>query len=294
MHIDEILRDQDGVITRRQAEDAGLTRAQIEHRLATRAWVRAGCSVYRSAAHPESDRSRLRAHALRLGPDATLIGVGAAWWLRMTDEAPSRFRFAVPGWRRVRGSDELGVLRRDLHEDECMLVDGIRTTTRAVTALDAVAELGHLAGADLMDRALLRGRVTVETLLAAHRAALGRWGSRTAGEVLALAAGGARFEAERRLHRALRAAGIEGWHADVTIMLPGYGEALLDLAFRAERIVVEVDGWAYHREPDDFRRDRHRQNSLVLAGWTVIRVTWRDLVDDPDRVVGWIRDALSH
>jgi very-short-patch-repair endonuclease len=38
-------------------------------------------------------------------------------------------------------------------------------------------------------------------------------------------------------------------------------------------LVIEVDGWAYHRTPDRFQRDRERQNRLVAAGWTVLRFT---------------------
>lgn len=293
MHIDEILRDQDGVVGRKQAIEAGMTGAGIAWRLSTGTWIRVAPEVFRSAAHPETDRSRLRTHALWLGDDATLIGVGAAWWLRMVDDPPACFRFAVPAVRRVRSRGEARVLRRDLAEDERMTVGGVPVTTRAVTVLDAVAELGVTAGADLMDRVLLRGRVSQEALLDAYRAGMGRRGWSTAARLLALAAGGARFEAERRLHRQLRLAGVTGWTAELPVHLPGYGDALLDLAFAECRVVVEVDGWAYHRDLDAFRRDRSRQNALVLAGWTVVRVTWHDLVERPEQVVAWILTALD-
>lgn len=68
---------------------------------------------------------------------------------------------------------------------------------------------------------------------------------------------------------------------------------LLDLAFPRERVVIEVDGWAYHRDVNAFRRDRSRQNALVLAGWTVVRVTWHDLVDRPEQVLAWILATLD-
>lgn len=293
MTIDEILRDQDGVIARRQATAAGLGAAAIKHRLATGAWLPVRRAVFRSAAHAETDGGRVWADALWLGDRATLLALGAAWWLRLADAAPTRFRFAVPGNRRVRSTPTTGVVRRDLDDTERVLVGGIHVTTRAVTVLDAVAELGPTAGADLMDRALLRDRVTVESLREAHWRSLGRRGSSAAGDALVLAAGGARFAAERRLHRRLREDGIGGWVADLPVVLAGYGEAILDLAFPERRVVVEVDGWAHHRDVDDFRRDRRRQNALVLAGWTVVRVTWHDLVGDPERAVGWIRDALG-
>jgi very-short-patch-repair endonuclease len=66
-----------------------------------------------------------------------------------------------------------------------------------------------------------------------------------------------------------------------------------DLAFPGCRLAVEVDGWAWHIDPDRFQRDRARQNALVLAGWTVLRFTWSDVTERPDRVVAQIRRALE-
>jgi hypothetical protein len=43
---------------------------------------------------------------------------------------------------------------------------------------------------------------------------------------------------------------------------------------------------------DRFAQDRVRQNALVLAGWTVLRFTWHDLMSRPQAVVAEIRAAL--
>jgi very-short-patch-repair endonuclease len=292
MTINELLRHQDGLITRAQAMDAGMTKAAIEYRLARGDWKRVRPGVFRSTAHPFTARTRVRAEMLWLGPDATLVGTGAAWWWRMTDEPPATVRIAVGAGRRVRSRSGMVTERRDPAPDERVIVDGIAVTTRAATVVDAARELGIVAGADLMDRALLRRRVTLPGILAAYRGWLGRPGSKTVATLVRLAAGGARFAAERRLARLLREGGIGGWVANHPVTLAGYGAALLDVAFVDRRVVVEVDGWAYHRDLDAFRRDPRRQNALVLAGWTVLRVTWHDLVSDPERVVAQIAAVL--
>jgi len=54
-----------------------------------------------------------------------------------------------------------------------------------------------------------------------------------------------------------------------------------------------VDGWAWHSTADRFRADRRRQNALILAGWTVLRFTWDDLVHRPDAVLAQICAALT-
>ena len=52
--------------------------------------------------------------------------------------------------------------------------------------------------------------------------------------------------------------------------------ARIDVAFREQRIAIEVDGFAYHSDRARFQRDRSRQNLLVGLGWTVLRFTWDD------------------
>lgn len=287
-----LLRRQDGVVSRAQALACGLTRAAIEHRLARGLWAHLWPGVYLSAAHVLGPRARVRAGALWLGESATLIGAGAAWWWRLLEEPPEVLRFAVPPTRRVRSRGTVQVVRRIL-TCRCSTVDGVRVVSKAYAVVDAAAELGLRRGAELMDRALLGERVTLEALRSAHRARLGRPGSRTVARLLALAAGGARSEAERRLHALLRSAGIAGWVADHPVVLPGYGPAVLDIAFPQARVLVEVDGWAYHRDLPAFRRDQERQNALVLAGWTVLRVNWHALEGDPAGVLAMITAATA-
>ena len=67
----------------------------------------------------------------------------------------------------------------------------------------------------------------------------------------------------------------------------------VDLVWRSRRLVVEVDGYAYHRGRAAFERDRRRDADLQAAGYRVIRVTWRQLVEAPERVIAQIARALG-
>ena len=93
--------------------------------------------------------------------------------------------------------------------------------------------------------------------------------------------------AERLLIRLLRAAGVGGWSTGF-----GVGPHLVDLAFPAARVAVEVDGWAWHVDVERFRADRRKGNDLAAAGWDLLRYTWHDLDGEPGRVVAEIRTAL--
>ena len=55
-------------------------------------------------------------------------------------------------------------------------------------------------------------------------------------------------------------------------------------------LIVETDGRETHDTAVAFERDRQRDLELTLAGWHVIRITWRQLRDEPERVIA-IRPA---
>ena len=108
-------------------------------------------------------------------------------------------------------------------------------------------------------------------------------------DVVSGVVGGERSAGERRLTELLRAARITGWEANAEIR---DGDGLIgvgDVVFASAKLVVEVDGLAFHVTPERFQRDRQRQNRLVAAGWTVLRFTWRDLTERPSYVVASVR-----
>jgi very-short-patch-repair endonuclease len=61
-----------------------------------------------------------------------------------------------------------------------------------------------------------------------------------------------------------------------------------DFLWRAERLIVETDGWGSHRTRRAFESDRRRDRCLRLAGWDVIRFTWRDVEWEPDEVLTFL------
>jgi len=143
------------------------------------------------------------------------------------------------------------------------------------------------AGSVLLDRALQQ-RVDFGWVHRAHCHNLGRHGSAAASALLVAAADRAASHAERLLVRLLDGAGIAGW----TLGYPWHGY-LIDLAFPAQRIAIEVDGWAWHVTPERFVRDRQRQNAMVNGRWHVLRLSWHDLTGRPIAVIGEIRRALA-
>jgi very-short-patch-repair endonuclease len=67
----------------------------------------------------------------------------------------------------------------------------------------------------------------------------------------------------------------------------------VDFLWRRERLIVETDGYRTHGTRQAFERDRRRDQRLVLAGWRVIRVTWRQLTREPMQVAGTLARLLA-
>ena len=66
-----------------------------------------------------------------------------------------------------------------------------------------------------------------------------------------------------------------------------------DFVWRRQRLVVETDGLKYHRTRAAFESDRRKDQRLTLAGWRVLRITWRQLKAEPERIATMIRRALG-
>ena len=138
-----------------------------------------------------------------------------------------------------------------------------------------------------MDSALQR-HVDLSALWRAHLRNKGRYGSPAARRLLQAASDGARSEAERLLVKLLREAGITGWRTNYPV-----GGYEVDVAFPRQKVAIEADGWAFHSDQEVFQDDRERQNNIALLGWQVLRFTWLDLTEYPQRVIAEIRFAIS-
>jgi Protein of unknown function (DUF559) len=66
-----------------------------------------------------------------------------------------------------------------------------------------------------------------------------------------------------------------------------------DFLWPDQRVIVEAQGYRYHRHRGAFERDDRKAMAVENAGYHVIRITWRQLVEDPLAVVAQIARALE-
>ena len=288
-----LLRRQDGVVSLDQAAIHGIDHQKVRRLVAAGRWRRLAHRVYQEASHTTTPRVRVRAVMLSLGDHAVLTGRAAAWWWGLRDEVPDVIEVAVGRDCHQRARPDAVLQRRTVPDREVTTRHGLRVTTLLATVLDAAASMGGDDGAHLMDRALQQGRVALGPLRHAQIRRSGRRGSPVTARLIALAAGGAVSEAERLAHSVVRLAGIIGWVANLPLDVPAYGRAVVDLAFPAQKVIVEIDGWAYHRDLRAFLIDGPRQSALAAEGWVVIRTHWYELTGDPQTFVDTLRRVLA-
>jgi very-short-patch-repair endonuclease len=290
-HVDvlfsDLARRQHGVVARAQLQRLGLGRGAIAHRIRSGRLHRLHPGVYAVGHHILTREGRYLAATLAVGEDAVISHRSAAALWGLLDSATAKIEVSCP--RRCEPSRSLTVHRtRTLRPADRAAVDAIPVTTVARTLLD----LAEVAPARHVERAL--DRAEVRRLF--DRVAID--------DVLVHAAG-------RHGASVLRAA-LEAQHGGPTLTRSGLEEAFLGLVRRAglprpqlnarvcgfevdaywpdSGVVVELDGFAYHRTRRAFEADRRRDIALQAAGLRTARFTDRRLARDPQGVLEDLRN----
>jgi very-short-patch-repair endonuclease len=68
---------------------------------------------------------------------------------------------------------------------------------------------------------------------------------------------------------------------------------LVDAVWWDAKLVVELDGYEYHGNRTSFEEDRRRDMKLQVAGYRVLRITYRRLTEEPATVLRAIRSLLG-
>lgn len=164
---------------------------------------------------------------------------------------------------------------------ELVSIDGVPATSLERTALDCALALRYQPALILMDHALRKGASRPALQKAAERLS-GHRGIRTLRAVLENADPRAESPGETLARDAMRMLRIPDPVPQFDVMT-AYGLYRLDFAWPLQRVALEFDGktkYFDHGPTDEVVfRERQREKALVAAGWTVVRIEWRDLFD---------------
>ena len=182
--------------------------------------------------------------------------------------------------------------RADLPPGDVARVDGVWVTTPVRTVLDLGRALPLPEGVAAVDAALRLGVVRRGEL--GRRVGLARGpGSARLTRTLALADPRSESLLESYCRALLAVAGVPPERTQYEVRTRGRLIGRVDFAWPSRRLVVEVDGFAFHADRRSYRRDRRRQNALELAGWLVLRFSWEDVLTNPSYVTESVRAALG-
>lgn len=194
---------------------------------------------------------------------------------------------SLPRIRKVPAGFE--VVREALPRALIRSVGGVRVTAPELTALDLALTDDGAA----LDRVLRTGLVSFGELSDVVAVLPNRHGNQTRRRWLDDSRRRPWSTAERELHRLLRKARIGGWRGNRRVVV-GRSSHSLDVVFDEVKVAIEVDGYEFHRAEQrlQFHRDRRKWTELAAAGWIVLHFTWEHLTEDPDWVLGRVREAL--
>jgi hypothetical protein len=289
--IARIAEGQYGVVSRAQLLGAGIGPDAVDFRLRAGRLHRLHRGVYAVGHRCLSREGRWMAAVLACGARAVLSHTTAAslWGLRGTNEARSHVTVATTAGlsqregivvHRSRGLRPLDVTRRS----------GIAVTTVARTLLDLAGRLPSGPLERAVEQALvlrLFDLVALHETLGAHP---NRRGVASLGEIVA------RVDDEPSLTRSDAEALFLDLCDTLGIERPEVNSRVEDLevdfAWRARRVVVEIDGHRSHGTRAAFERDRARDARLTVAGYRVVRFTYRQLVREPAAVAAIVLELL--
>ncbi|MFN8159702.1 MAG: type IV toxin-antitoxin system AbiEi family antitoxin domain-containing protein [Solirubrobacterales bacterium] len=272
---------QHGVVSRSQLLACGLTRHQIDAALRAGRLHPVHRGVYAVGHRALGRRAWWQAALLTCGEESALAGstAGQAWSLIGGPLHPVHIATRTAGGR---SRDRVAVHRTVLEAFEVTTLDGMRLTTAARTIVDLAGSLDGRRLRGLIERAQDLGRFHPPPIAASLRRSPRAKGRRALLDLLELmepARDGTRSHLERLFLRIARAAGAPD--PEVNASIEGRRR---DFAFPRSRLVVEVDGYAYHSSREAMTRDRRRDRELTAEGWRPVRFTYEDISLEPRRV----------
>jgi very-short-patch-repair endonuclease len=255
-----------GVVTTSELLACGLTYGRIHRRARTGRLHRLHQGVYAVGHAAVSQAGRWLAAVKACGAGALLShqSAGLLWGFLTRYAGP--IHITVPIVRSPSPTRDVSVHRsRTLKERDITCRDRIPVTTPRRTLQDLKRVLPREEWEAAVDRARNKGYdITGLVDEAPTRSVL-----------------------ERRFLRLCRRHRIPAPRVNVRV-----GDYLVDFLWPERRLIVEVDGYEFHRGRESFESDRARDAQLIAHGYRVLRFTYRQVTQESAQTAATLRRLL--
>jgi very-short-patch-repair endonuclease len=281
---------QKGVVSRAQLLGAGIS-AGVITRL-----IRAGFlhplhrGVY-AVGHTALARfAKEHAAVLACGEGAVVSGRSALYLWGIIESEPPEVEISVPARHcRKRSGIRLHLVDA-IDERETRRRHGLPVVFPARGLIEFAAEAGADELADAVAKARIRGLIREGELEEASQRCGRRRGAARMRAFL-------RDEGEPAITRSWAERQFRQLLKDAQLPAPRTNAAVaglnVDFLWETERVVLEVDGWPFHRDRRAFEHDRKRDRILSDAGYHVIRITVRQFTEEALALIAHIARMLD-
>jgi hypothetical protein len=288
---------QDGVISRSQLLNLGLTPARARRDVDSGRWQPLLPGVHLTHTGTVDPIARVWAALLYAGTGAAAGRRTALWLAGMFDEATDPVHVSIPASRRVLRQPGIRIrLSRALDDASRAILHPSAAPPRVrleVALLDhceseTATEVTHLVLSAIQRRLTTANRIrTVIDARPRHR-----W-RRLIIEMLIEAAAGVASPLELHYRRAVeRRHGLPDGTRNRAERAPDGGRCYRDVRYPRWRLIVELDGREAHPAHRAFR-DLRRDNWAAVGGDTALRYGWRDALGDPCAVAAQVAHVLA-
>jgi hypothetical protein len=283
-------RRQHGVVTRRDLLRIGFSSAAIEHRLATGRLRPVARGVY-TVGWPLTDRKQGWMAAVLICGGGALLSHGSAaalWGIGPVGAGPVDVSI-----RRHCGVSRPGIkprVRSRLADRDATEHRGIPVTTPVRTLIDQASELAPNRLERMVNEADKHDLIDPETL----REALGDYAGERGVKPLRALLDRLTFRlSDTELEILFRPIAVRaGLPTPLTKEMVGGFE--VDFYWPGLGLVVETDGWRYHRTPSAQTQDARRDQSHTAAGLTPLRFSHYQVAHEPDYVCRILTETTAN
>jgi hypothetical protein len=286
---------QHALVTLPQLQLLGLGKAAVAKRAKDGRLYRVHRCVYAVGRPDLTQHGHWMAAVLAYGPHAVLSHRSAAALHGIRQDNRAKIDVSVPR-RSARSRPTIEVHTSvTLEAADITTVERIPCTTVARTLVD----LGDVVPRRAVERAVDRAEVLrVFDGRAVHKALARAGPRRGAGTLRAVLEDYEQptlteKELEERFLALCRQASLPSPAVNAWITLPDGVAYKADFLWRDHKLIAETDGRDVHTTRKAFEHDRRRDQRLTLAGYTVVRFTWRQVANEPQRVAGALRTLLA-